>query len=148
MSQVFFYRARVISAYLGVISQDNLADGVTTDSSNIITHPSYGTDGEFSHDIGLIQLSISIATNENIKIIRLGSNAVGNDVSVTVSGFGQTSDTSLSSRILLYTSLTTMSNKKCEQFYGDNINSKVLCVFGENKQNACPVNKKNYLFTS
>lgn len=93
--------------------------------------------------MALIHLSTSVATNQYISVIPLDSNTISDGVSVTVSGFGRTSDSSGVSQNLMYVPLTTITNSQCGQTYGT-VGSGIVCCTGVNTQSTCNVSEYNF----
>ncbi|XP_065155367.1 elastase-1-like [Atheta coriaria] len=81
-------------------------------------------------DALILRLSQSVSFNSKIQPVRLpGPNDyVGSDVDVTVSGWGGTGN-GLSEK-LLYTTLGTITNAKCSEWYGT-LKNDVLCYVNQ-----------------
>ncbi|EFA05748.1 chymotrypsin BI [Tribolium castaneum] len=125
-----------ITAVLG-ITDLNGSGGVQAQASRAINHPNYSS-STLANDIALIQLSTSVATSSNVKTISLASSTLGSGVSVTVSGWGKTSDSSSSiSQTLNYVGLTTITNAVCANTYGSIIQSGIVCAKGSTTQSTC-----------
>lgn len=115
------------------------SSGVQAQASRIISHPNYSSN-TLANDIALIQLSTSVAISNTVKTISLASNTLGSGVSVTVSGWGKTSDSSSSvSQTLNYVGLTTITNQVCSNTYGTIIQSGIVCAQGKSTQSTCNV---------
>ncbi|RZC36245.1 chymotrypsin BI [Asbolus verrucosus] len=128
---------RAITAYLGVVSLSSSSGRVTASASRIVAHPSYSS-STLANDIALIQLSTSVALSSYVQTIPLASSTLGSGVSVQVSGFGRTSDSSSSiSDRLNYVGLTTISNSVCANTYGSIIQSGIVCCKGSSIQSTC-----------
>lgn len=114
---------------------------VTASASSIINHSQYN-DNTLVNDIALVRLSSSIATSSYISYISLGTATLASGVSVTVSGWGRTSDSSTGvSNALNYVTLTTITNTVCSSTYGS-LNSGVVCATGAGTQSICSVRLK------
>ncbi|KAJ3652788.1 hypothetical protein Zmor_018721 [Zophobas morio] len=101
-----------VTAYLGVTSLSDTSR-VTAQASRAVVHPSYSST-TLANDIALLQLSTSVSSSSYISTISLATSTLGTGVSVTVSGWGRTSDSSSSiSQTLNYVGLTTISNTAC-----------------------------------
>ncbi|XP_044261229.1 transmembrane protease serine 9-like [Tribolium madens] len=124
-----------ITVSLGLINLSS--GGVQVQASRAISHPNYSS-STLANDIALIQLSSSVALSSTVKTISLGSSTLGSGVSVTVSGWGKTSDSATSvSQILNYVGLTTISNTVCANSYGGIIQSGIVCAKGSTIQSTC-----------
>ncbi|XP_031354486.1 collagenase-like isoform X2 [Photinus pyralis] len=90
------------------------------------------------NDIALIDLGRKVGFTDVIYPIRLATKYLNANVSVTLSGWGRTSDdTILTSLYLNYVSLTTIGNEKCKETFGNFIKNENVCCVGEHKKSGC-----------
>ncbi|KAI4465915.1 chymotrypsin-related [Holotrichia oblita] len=133
--------ASQFTLYFGGITLDNFESGreqrVTTTA---IVHPGYSS-ATLNNDIALIRIDNPIQFNDRIQPISMPArgDVTGAGVTVTVSGWGRTSDTIPSiSNILNYVSLTTISNAQCAAVYGSQvIISSTICAVGNPHHSTC-----------
>ncbi|KAK5640884.1 hypothetical protein RI129_009431 [Pyrocoelia pectoralis] len=89
------------------------------------------------NDIGLIDLERKVAFTDVISPIVLGTWHLNAGVSLTISGWGKTSDnTTLNSLRLNYLEMITITNKKCYETF-DNVIDEMVCCSGENSKSTC-----------
>ncbi|KAK5640886.1 hypothetical protein RI129_009433 [Pyrocoelia pectoralis] len=89
------------------------------------------------NDIGLIDLDRKVTFTDVISPIGLGTQYLSAGVSVTISGWGKTSDNAtLPSLELNYVEMTTITNKKCYEIF-DTVVDEMICCRGANSKNAC-----------
>lgn len=105
------------------------------DSDDLITHPKYSRK-KVVNDIALIRLPTPLNYTDHIDVVGLRiddkSTYVGKNV--TASGFGKTSDTSKSSKTLMWTTLTVITNRVCARSYQSGLVDKTkLCTSAGNR---------------
>uniref|UniRef100_A0A1I8NEJ2 Uncharacterized protein n=1 Tax=Musca domestica TaxID=7370 RepID=A0A1I8NEJ2_MUSDO len=101
--------------------------------SKIIVHPDYD---DSENDIALVKLEKPLKFSETIKPISLAEEDPPEGASVTVSGWGNVRDGGLKSRDLLFTTLTAMSHKNCNELLGYAPIS-LLCLAHRSGNGAC-----------
>jgi len=117
-------------------SQTGIVDMVATES---VVHENYNS-LYLTNDIALIKLPTPLTYTNNIQPVKLPSSGsvVGAGESVTVSGWGKTSDLGGVSEQLNYVNLNTISDAECASVYGAiTINGKVVCCRGNPEQSTC-----------
>ncbi|RZC37415.1 Trypsin domain containing protein [Asbolus verrucosus] len=85
------------------------------------------------NDIGLIQLRAPLTFDDKTSAIALASDELETGVNVTVSGWGQTSDSDTStSDALNYITVSTISNSDCAIYYGSVVGPGTVCTSAGN----------------
>lgn len=97
-------------AVFGAISRTT--GGTAHAISRIINHPSYNS-GTLANDISMVETSTAVATTANVAPAVLGSAFVGGGVSVTASGWGQTSHPGSVAANLQFVVLNTLTTADC-----------------------------------
>ncbi|KAJ3652786.1 hypothetical protein Zmor_018719 [Zophobas morio] len=124
--------ARTFTIYLGTITLNPDSGSTVVTTTNKIVHPNYNP-STLANDVALIRLDSAITFSTNIQAITLASSSLGSGVSVTVSGWGKTSDASSGvTNNLNYVTLSSITNAQCSQYYGS-LNSGVVCATGSGK---------------
>nr|CBC01181.1 chymotrypsin-like proteinase 6E precursor [Tribolium castaneum] len=100
-------------------------------TSDYILHEDYDK-YTLANDIGLIPLPQAVSFNDDIQPIALPSQGLTDGSTVTVGGWGLTSDDGEeASPELMYVDLVTISNSECSTAYdGLDINNRVICAKG------------------
>ena len=134
-------QATLVQVSLGVIDRITPdKDVVVLTSSNFIVHENYNPFFA-ANDIALIKLPKKVAFNDRIKPIKLapsGSTTSYDNLPVTVSGWGKTSDKGSTSPILQFATLSVITNQECTKSYNPLlIKSSTLCAKGNKKESPC-----------
>ncbi|KAF5269625.1 hypothetical protein FQR65_LT05964 [Abscondita terminalis] len=102
-----------------------------------IVHPNYDP-YYLRNDLALVDLQVEVALSNYIQPIPLGTENVADGVSLTVSGWGKTSDGPVGvSRVLNFVELTTISNQQCRDVYGTTVTDGTLCCKGAPQHSTC-----------
>ncbi|KAK4874416.1 hypothetical protein RN001_013776 [Aquatica leii] len=102
-----------------------------------VVHPDYSS-YFLTNDLALIDLITDVVLSDYIKLVPLGTEQLGSGVSVVVSGWGKTSDSSnVVSQILNFVKLTTTSNTICKSVYGASVTDGTLCCLGAPQHSTC-----------
>ncbi|XP_059478407.1 transmembrane protease serine 9-like [Neocloeon triangulifer] len=105
------------------------------------THPNFNS-GTLANDIAFLQFSSPFTLDDFVNVIRLPktSDATNSFVgtTVTVSGYGKTSNTAGPSNALMFVSLLTISNAQCMQKYGSRyVLSTTICTAAYPDKSTC-----------
>ncbi|XP_063900803.1 brachyurin-like [Zophobas morio] len=107
--------------------------GDVSDSSRLILHEDYDND-LLANNIGLIRLRTPLNLGGNTIAVSLSSEELGENVGITVSGWGLTSDDGTTiSDSLNYVELVTISNTECKNYYGS-ILPEMVCADSPSSQ--------------
>ena len=88
-------------------------------------------------DVGVVHMSEGVDFNDRISPVGLSEDFIGEGVSLTVSGYGATSDGSGVSNNLNYVSLTSIGNSACSAIYGGTITDGTICATGNPNHSTC-----------
>lgn len=86
-----FCSVAAVTAYLGIINLADSAGRVVAYGNRVEIHPSWSwvtAEG----DIALVQLSTSVSLSSYVSTLPIGSDFIGGNIPVTVSGWGKVSD--------------------------------------------------------
>jgi secreted trypsin-like serine protease len=109
----------------------------TVATSDWVVHPDFNPDS-IENDIGLIQLRLPVTLTGYIQQIYMPTIELSDSTSVTVLGWGQTSDSDAElSENLRYQTVSTLSNEECRLFYGNQITENMVCAEGNYNQGTC-----------
>jgi secreted trypsin-like serine protease len=109
----------------------------TLATSDWVVHPDFNPD-TIENDIGLIKLRMPITFNDYIKLIYMANVALGGGTSLTIIGWGQTSDSDPElSESLQYQTVSTLTNAECKIYYGNQISDNMICVQGNYNEGTC-----------
>ncbi|KAF5293455.1 hypothetical protein FQA39_LY02940 [Lamprigera yunnana] len=112
-------------------------NAVIRHTTTAIVHEKYSTFFAWN-DIALIDLLDEVVFTDIIKPIVLGTENIGSNVRLTVSGWGLTSDGSNeASPTLNYVELDTAPNSKCRGIYGISVTDKTVCCVGHPEHSSC-----------
>ncbi|XP_044261213.1 serine protease 53-like [Tribolium madens] len=106
----------------------------TSEAAEFIRHEQFDAI-YLNNDIGLIKLKEAVTIDEYTKPIVLAETELEDSTNVTVSGWGQISDSDKNptSDILNYITIPTISNDKCKVYYGGTIVlPSLVCTSGGN----------------
>ncbi|KAJ3656427.1 hypothetical protein Zmor_015507 [Zophobas morio] len=106
-------------------------------SSEYVLHPDFNPES-IENDIGLIKLRLPITLTTYIQPTTLPIQPLYNYTTVTVLGWGQTSDydPELSDN-LKFVYVASISNAECRMIYGSQISDNMVCVQGNYNQGTC-----------
>ncbi|KAJ3649445.1 hypothetical protein Zmor_021187 [Zophobas morio] len=109
--------------------------GDISESSRLVLHKDYDED-LLANDIGLVRLSRPLNLGGNTAAVSLSSEELGDNVDITVSGWGLTSDDGTTiSDSLNYVELVTISSTECENYYGQgSIRPEMVCANSPSSQ--------------
>ncbi|XP_073831856.1 transmembrane protease serine 9-like [Musca autumnalis] len=101
--------------------------------AEIIVHPDYD---DSENDIALVKLEKPLKFSETVKPIALAIEDPPEGASIVISGWGNVREGGLKSKDLLYTTLTAMSNEKCNELLGYAPKSRI-CLAHRGGNGAC-----------
>jgi len=110
---------------------NNGVDGFNVLQTHI--HPYFNMRNGFDHDIALVKLS---GKSSQMPVELRGENENKNGETVTVVGWGKTSEYGNPSPELLEANVKTISTNDCKKFYGPYITDAMVCAYGYGKD-AC-----------
>ncbi|PSN53082.1 Chymotrypsin BI [Blattella germanica] len=94
-----------------------------------------------ANDIALVRLPSAVSLSNYIQTIKLPSYSMASNsfagTTVTVSGWGKTSDNGGVSNQLNYVNLNIITNSACSSYYGSTIISSTICADGSSRQSTC-----------
>jgi len=126
--------------YLGSVNQSQSVEPgrIVLETTEAYVHENYNP-FTLTNDIALVKLKEKVSFNDRIQPIPLGTDRVGASSTVTVSGWGKTSDSSNAvSPVLNFVNLTTISNADCEKVYGSLVvRDSTLCCKGRPEHSTC-----------
>ncbi|EFA07583.1 brachyurin [Tribolium castaneum] len=92
--------------------------GTVSSGQDFILHESYDA-LTLENDIGLIRLAEALTFDDNTKAVGLSNDTLEVNTTITISGWGLTSDdAAVLSPDLEYVDLVAISNSACEEYYG------------------------------
>lgn len=123
---------------MGAISRTT--GGTTFGVSRIVNHPSYSST-TLANDISLLETSSAVGTTATIAPAALGSAFVGGGVTVTASGWGQTSHPGSAAANLQFLAVQTLTNADCRSRFSAANAARVfdntICTFTRSGQGMC-----------
>ncbi|TQV86362.1 trypsin-like serine protease [Aliikangiella coralliicola] len=115
-------------------------EGQTHRLSQIIRHPSWSGNVQYGYDVALLELSTpanSSHTRAALPTQAIQEAIAGVGKSVTVSGWGLTSNQGSPSNVLREVDLPVLSTSQCQQQLGNTIDGSVVCGSGAGGKSAC-----------
>jgi len=132
--------ANNFTIYLGSVNQSQAVEPgrVILQTSEAIVHENYNP-FTLNNDIALIKLRQKVNFTDRIQPIPLGNDYTGANLTLTVSGWGKTSDGPVGvSPVLNFVDLQTISNKQCEGVYGSLVvKNETICCKGRPQHSTC-----------
>lgn len=132
------YKAEEFQVVAGEIDRREKGQAFTV--IKLIQHEKH-CDLKSGHDICLLKLNKDIVFNSKVQPIKLNTEPLGGDVTVTLSGWGKTEHPGhvKPPNILQFINLKTMTNEECSSSVSPtlNITADVLCVSTELGRGGC-----------
>ncbi|KAF2881376.1 hypothetical protein ILUMI_24819 [Ignelater luminosus] len=126
--------------YLGSVNQSQPVEQgrVVVETAEKYVHPSYNP-FTLANDIALVRLQKPVNFTDRIQPISLASHNTPANKTLTVSGWGKTSDASNSvSPVLNYVELDAISNPDCAKVYGSlTVTNGTICCKGRPEHSTC-----------
>jgi len=104
-------------------------------SRKAMTHPQWSS-RNLHNDLAIITLPSAAPINDIIKAVPLAAVSPATGTTVTVSGWGKTSDNSGVADVLHYVSVPTISNEECD-VYGGIMWEGMICTSGAGGKGSC-----------
>uniref|UniRef100_A0A1A9WSE3 Peptidase S1 domain-containing protein n=1 Tax=Glossina brevipalpis TaxID=37001 RepID=A0A1A9WSE3_9MUSC len=98
--------------------------GVVISIEETMQHPGFNN---LSFDIGLVRLKQPLNFTQHINSINLAESDPPMSANIVTAGWGSLGDDSTRSEILQYTTLSSLTNRECNQLYS-NISESSLCL--------------------
>ncbi|KAF5299176.1 hypothetical protein FQA39_LY02349 [Lamprigera yunnana] len=132
------YGASSFEITLGTLSSTgNDPNAVQRKTTTGIAHEEYNS-YLLWNDIALVAFEKDVEYTDLIEPIQLGSHNIEENDYLHVSGWGKTSDESISvSPVLNWVSIAAISNEECASVYGSTITDKTLCCVGFSEHSPC-----------